>query len=313
MSNMLNMYDWVVFAKNEILGREEILKNNLVESDLDLVCVYTMCYQLSKMIRAKLYHYLSNCNVKEEVIPILDMKNEYLYIIMLICKIKKNYAAKTAYKEGKPMNGKPDIKGLQFTKSDANQIAAQTFHSILMNDILVDIDQNIDILDILIKLNNFEKEIRESLRKGESKFLKPASVKDEEAYDDLLKITGYRAALFWNYIYEDEQIVLPDNFYILKLKILKPSDLDLIPDERIRKIIEENIFNNEEKRIKSKGFYVMALPKDKDIPEWCIPCIDEDLIIEDIMSGFMSVISALGVNVIRKDASSSIFSNYISI
>lgn len=308
-SNMLDLYPWVTFVKQNILSKEDIKSKN--EADLNNVIIFTMCFHLSRMIRMVLEKYLKYCNVKKERRHLLDMKNEYLFSTMLITEVKKNYASVIEYKEGKNMHGKVDMKGLPIRKSSTNKIAAARFEEILENDILK--TKHINLLDILVKLNDFEQEIRESLNRGEQKFLKPVRVSDIEAYKDPLSESGIRGAMAWEEIYPEKAIVLPESFYLVKLTVFKPDDLYKITDENVREIVRKYIFENEEPRIRAKGLYILAIPRDEKIPDWAIPCIDVDTIVEDTMRSFMGVMRALGISNIYKSSNSEQFSNYIMI
>lgn len=308
-SNMIHIDPWLEFVKNEVIPYEEWKDKNL--EDFNHVLIYTMCNVLAKMIRTTLWIYLGNCNVKKENRKRLDMKNEYLFSRMLISDVKKNYASIIEFKEGKPMFGKPDVKGLPINKSSTNRVASKRFKQILEHDILK--ADKIKVIDILVKLKEFENEIRQSLRAGEQTFLKPINVKDVGAYADPLSNGGYRGAMLWNELYPDMQITLPDSFFLVKLTLTKPSDLDKVSDPVIREKIQKFIFESPEQRIKSKGAYILGIPRGKMIPEWAVPCIAEDLIVEDTMSAFMGVIRALGVTNIYQDSSSNKFSNYITL
>ena len=308
-SNMIHLDPWLKFVKENIIP-EEILKTK-EDNKLDYVIIYTLCNILSKMIQQVLATYLRHCNVREDKIKLLDMKNEYLFLRMLITSVKKNYASRIQYKEGKFMNGKLDIKGLPIYKSSTNRVAASYFKKILENDILL--SEKIDVVQIMIKLYKFQNEIKASLENGEVTFLKPVNIKDVEAYDDPLKISGYRGAMIWNLTNPNNEITLPDSFFLLKMTLNKRDQLEEIEDENIRKLLDENIFLNPEKRISSKGVYVLGIPRDAQIPDWAIPFIDVDTIINDTMKSFMSVIKALGVKTIQKNSQTEQFSNYISL
>lgn len=310
-SNMVHIGDWLEFM-NQIIVPQQIQDEKDPEN-YKYVVIYTMCFLLSKMIRTVLYNYLRKCNVKEENLHILDMKNEYLFMSMLITSVKKNYASIIKYKEGIDMDNIMDIKGLPINKSSCNRIAAAKFQDILENDILKD-PTNIDIVNILIKLNNFENEIRTSLRNGESTFLKPSKIKAIQAYDDPLGIDGFRGAMVWNLLNPDNNQILPnDGFFLAKLTLVKEKQLDSINDEKIRTLLRDNIFNSNESRIRSKGCYLLAIPSGEPIPEWAIPFVDEDQIVEDTFKAFMGVIKALGICTISKSSQSEQISNYISI
>ena len=308
-SNMIHLDPWIEFVKNNIVDKDTLKSKN--ENDFNHVIIYTMCYLLSKMIRQVLKTYLRHCNVKEEKIPLLDMKNEYLFSKMLITRVKKNYASIIEYKEGKFMDYKLDIKGLPIHKSSTNRIASKRFTEILENSILK--ADKVNLIDIMMQLYNFQNEIKDSLISGELKFLKPVNVKVPEAYADPLIIGGYRGAMVWNLLNPMNEIELPDSFFLLKMTLTKREQLEQIEDEEVREILDKNIFQNPEKRIASKGVYLLGIPKDASIPKWAIPFIDVDTIIEDTMKAFMGVIKALGIKTVQKNSQSEQFSNYISI
>lgn len=308
-SNMIDMGAWVNFVIDNVVTDETLDKTN--PSDFKYVIIYTMCYQLSKMIRTILDTYLKNCNVKKENRPIMDMKNEFLFPTMLITSAKKNYASIVKYKEGKDMHEVLDIKGLPINKSSTNRIASKRFKDIIEQKILK--SDKINVVDILMELYDFENEIRQSLRDGDKTFLKPIKVNDAMAYADPLSNGGYRGAMLWNMLYPNNQIDLPDSFFLVKLTLTKENDLERIEDEYIRNTIKTNIFESEEKRIRSKGAYILAIPRTENIPEWAIPFIDEDTIVGDTMRAFMGVMKALGICTISQQSDSEQFSNYIAI
>ena len=309
-SNMVYLNPWVNFIKQNVL--DESLINERDTDDLRHSIIYTMCYQLAEMIRSYLRMYLEHCNVEDARISILDMKNEYLFSRMLITENKKNYGSIIEFKEGQDMHRKLDVKGLPINKSSTNRNAAAVFKKILEHDILKS-EGEIDIIEILCQLQDLEDEIRESIKRGENTYLKPASVNDPQAYDDPLKITGYRGAMIWNIAYPDKEISFPDSFFLVKTTLIKPDMLDGIEDDNIREALREQIFNNPNKRIKSKGVYVCAIPRDELIPEWLIPFVDIDTMICDIMKAMLPILNALGGYGISTSSSDSYYSNFIEI
>ena len=231
---------------------------------------------------------------------------------MLITDRKKNYASIMEYKEGQPMNNKIDVKGLAIHKSSTNRIASETFKNILENKILK-ADGVPDLIDIILDVQDFENEIRTSLENGENKYLKPASVKDPNAYKDPLTNAGYRGALVWNALYPDKEITFPDDFFLIKCTLTRPKDLEKVEDDYVREIIQREIFDNPEPRIKSKGLYIFAVPRGEEVPEWIKPFIDKDQIVEDTMKAFLPIMSALGMETIYTGSNDEFISNYIEL
>lgn len=310
-SNMVYLDPWIEYVNKNIMSKEDIeSKEN--KRNYRHVLIYTMCYELAKMIRTVLHTYLSSCNVLEEKIPRLDMKNEYLFFKMLITKNKKNYASTMEFKEGQDMHNKLDVKGLAIQKSSTNRNASKIFKKILKEQIM-QCEGSPNLAVILEELEQFENEIRESLLKGEDTYLKPVSVKSEEAYEDPYAEQGVRGALLWNALNDENQIVFPDDFYIVKMTLLRKEDCALVQDREVREIIMDCVFNNPNPKISSKGVAVLGIPRDTKVPKWAIPFIDTDQIVEDTMRSFLPVMHALGVESIYTNSEHELFSNYIAI
>lgn len=231
---------------------------------------------------------------------------------MLITKNKKNYAASMEFKEGKPMYGEMDVKGIAIKKSSTNRNASAIFEKILEWKI-IKCEGAPNIIEILEELENFQKEIKRSLHAGENTYLKPVNVKDVVAYADPLTNQGVRGAMIWNAVYPEKELIFPDSFFLVKTTLTKPKDLEKLEDKNIAKILEEEVFNNPEKRIKSKGVYVVAIPRDEPVPDWVKPFIDEDQIVEDTMKAFLPIMNAVGLQTIYTSSNSESMSSYIEL
>lgn len=133
------------------------------------------------------------------------------------------------------------------------------------------------------------------------------------AYVDPISNQGFRGALVWNAVYPDKEINFPDSFFLVKTTLTRPKELEKIESEEIRDILTETIFNSSEKRIRSKGVYIVAIPRDEAIPDWLRPFIDEDQIVEDTMKAFLPIMNALGTQTIYTESNAKTISNYIEL
>jgi len=240
----------------------------------------------------------------------LTMKNEFLFVRILITDNKKNYASVIEFREGSAMD-KLDVKGLALTKSTTNRNASKIFKDILENDILR--SGEIDLPHILRRLHQFEQEIRNSLKAGETTYLQPSSVKDFNAYDDPLKMQQVVATIMWNTAFPENEIVPPDSFFIVKTNLTKLKDLDRIKDIEpvIYERLKTEIFEGNE-RLAKKGVYVMAIPRDEKVPSWLTPFIDVEEMTTTTMKSIMPVLKALELESIHNSASDDNYSNVIS-
>ena len=93
---------------NIIEGRDfgRSFKNNI------FICVNMLAYILTEAVTDILLTYGEHSNIPEEYRPIYNMKNEFLFLKLVIGETKKRYISKIVLREGNLMNPpKYDIKG----------------------------------------------------------------------------------------------------------------------------------------------------------------------------------------------------------
>ena len=307
-SNFINLDPWYQFVKDEVFAGIDVSHKD--PTDFRYTILYTCAYFLEKVIEKTLYQFMVHCNVPKERRDMLTMKNEFLFVRILITDNKKNYASVIEFREGSAMD-KLDVKGLALTKSTTNRNASKIFKDILENDILR--SGEIDLPHILRRLHQFEQEIRNSLKAGETTYLQPSSVKDFNAYDDPLKMQQVVATIMWNTAFPENEIVPPDSFFIVKTNLTKLKDLDRIKDIEpvIYERLKTEIFEGNE-RLAKKGVYVMAIPRDEKVPSWLTPFIDVEEMTTTTMKSIMPVLKALELESIHNSASDDNYSNVIS-
>lgn len=310
-SNMINMKPWTDFT----IGK--ILKNDLRGLDFNDVrysTLSTISYILGKVISGQFYMQMKFSNVEKEDRKLLKMKNEFLYKRMLISSGKKNYVGVVEYKEGKFMDFKLDVKGLPINKISSNAEASDFFKNLVKDDILK--SDNIDIPSILRKLQEFQDNMIDSLRRGEKTYLKPNKVKEERYYDNPLSQQPFRASIHWNILNSDIEIEAPDSISVIKLKCSKLSDLDAIKDSHpdMYEKVKREIFESDIDDFRKKGLYVIAIPRHLErVPEWIIPFIDIDTIVHDNMKNIVTILKSLELMPIASSASEGHFGNIVKL
>lgn len=111
-SNILSLdtvIDYIMddVVKNETFGRDFV--NNI------FICVNMLAYVLTEAVTDILLNFGEHSNIPEEYRPIYNMKNEFLFLKLIIGKTKKRYISKIVLREGNLMNPpKYDIKGLTY-------------------------------------------------------------------------------------------------------------------------------------------------------------------------------------------------------
>ena len=154
--------------------------------------------------------------------------------------------------------------------------------------------------------------VNDSLHKGERTFLLPKSVNEVEAYKNPFSEQGVRAVILWNYLYPDQEIVLPTKMDLVKLTLNDDRSLNhlRLTNKEMYDRVEKYILNNPNDKISSKGLDILAIPRNIDkIPEWLIPYIDYNTIVIDTISPFYSVLESIGLHTLttsKKDYHSNI-------
>jgi hypothetical protein len=266
------------------------------------------------MITEVLWKYTKTSNILKEFRSRINMKNEFLFSRMILAASKKRYITGVKLREGKEIiPEKIDIKGMDFVKSTTRDETRKYFINLVKEKILY-VDK-INISEILRELERFEGIIRDSLLKGEKHFLIPKSVKELEAYKDAFKEQGVRGIIAWNYLYPSQIINLPEKIDMVKVKLTNEKEVEKLKDvnKEYYDIIMKNIFGNKEPKISEKGVQVIAIPRNVDaIPEWIVPFIDYDTIVNDNISRFYSVLESLGLENIRT-SKKEYFSNILTV
>ena len=309
-STMLTLNNLMKVFIDEFADEEVAAEN---QDEFDFILVNIICYLLTEYSKVFFGRYCTDVNIPEDYHWMINMKNEYYYPILLDTDSKKHYITLTKLQEGQEINPpKIEIHGLEMAKAETSLITKDFFFNIIQDDIMY--TDKIDVAKIIRKIEKFKHTIRKSLEEGKLEFLPLKSVKEVAAYDTPYSEQGIRAVRSWNFLYPDMQINLPDKILGLRLSCEKQKQLDaaMIPGDK-RKLIQENIFDSEEKSIRTNGFNIIAIPQNLErIPEWLIPIIDYDKMIEDNVSKFNAILKSLGAVTLKTRATSNHMSNIIT-
>jgi hypothetical protein len=311
-STMLTLLNVIEFMNDEIAADEVAAET---EEDFNYILVNIVCYILTRYQSVFFGRYCSDCNIPKDYHWMINMKNEFYYPMVLTTKAKKHYITLTKLQEGKEIDPpKIEIHGLDIAKAETSTYTYDFFFSIIRDDIMY--TDKINVGKILRKIQEFKKAIRASIEAREKRFLPLKSVKEVEAYAQPYSEQGIRAVRTWNLLNPDLQVNLPDKVLALAIRCKKEKDYQeykhYIPGE-YQEIIEREIFNSDNKSIKGQGFNIIAIPQTVDlIPEWLIPLVDYDKIINDNVSKFNSILESLGNVMVDTRSNDSHGTNIIS-
>ena len=279
----------------------EVAEDNVAaesDDDFDYILVNIACFMLTLYSNMFFDRYGRDCNIPKDYRWMINMKNEFYYPMLVTTKAKKHYITLTKLQEGKEIvPPKIEMHGLEIAKAETSEYTYKFFFDIIKNDIMY--AENIDVSKILARIHKFKQTIHESLENGKMEFLPLKSVKEVEAYKKPFSEQGIRAARIWNLLYPELTINLPDKFLVLAIKCGKEKDFQAmrayIPQDKFE-ALETGVYQCEEKSIRTNGFNIIALPQNVEtIPEWIIPLIDYEKIINDNVSKFNQILESLGI------------------
>lgn len=309
-STMLTLRGLMNFFIDEF-AEDEVAAEN--QSEFDFILVNTICSLLTEYTHRIFRRYCEDVHILEDYIPLINMKNEFYYPILLDTDSKKHYITLTKLQEGVEIKPpKIEIHGLEMAKAETSEYTKNFFFNIIKEDIMY--ADKINVSEIMRKIQDFKLTIRHSLESRKKEFLPLKSVKEMEAYDHPYSEQGVRAARTWNLFYPDLQINLPDKFLVLAIACEKKKQFDALEiPPKYREIIEEKIFNYDDKSIRTSGFNIIAIPQNVElIPEWLVPLIDYDKIILDNVSKFNQILKSLGAVTLKTRANCNHMSNIIA-
>lgn len=293
-SNLINVQPWVDFLDENIIPKT---KTSMKGKTMMFACVNTLAFLVTSMLRQLLDRYGESANVLERYWKRLNMKNEFCFAKLLLAPTKKRYVAKIILKEGKPII-KTEIKGHDFKKAGVTEYVSGKMVGIVENRILE--PEKVDTAGILRDLNSIEKEIYESLRQGERKFLLRMNCKDPIAYKNPMSMGQVLSVLAWNTIYPGQEIMVPDKLDVVLVRI--PNEQAIAKMKETHPTEYHNIVTyllNGPEPFKTKGIKYLAIPNNIDgIPEFIRPYIDYDYISARNLGTFRPITESLGFDTV---------------
>ena len=216
------------------------------------------------------------------------LKNEFTFRKLLITDAKKHYASIQELQEGNqvPEDESLDVKGMEsFVKSTMNKTTQEKLKRILYEDILN--TDTIDQVNVLKKIAIVEKEIYDSIMKGEKIYYKPAKIRAASSYEKPMFIQGIKASVAYNALHEPgtETIdtTMRNSIDIVKVEITK-RNVDKIAESypevyaKACKLLDDEYF---------KGVIdAIAIPLNESVPGWVLPFVRYTEIINDNVGKF---------------------------
>lgn len=252
-SNMIYTEKFTEFCRGIFSNMDVGIRSERLNEIISMMIIANIC---SPIILNMLKTVYSARRISQEYIDKVVLKNEWYYMTMLTSLVKKRYGGLPMIQEGLVLPKiKPDIKGFDFKKAGIPKEIQDRMIGILVDRILMagEVDPNMVLQDI----HNMEKEIEESILRGETSYWRLSTFKDASAYQHPERIQSWKGGMLWNQLYPDEAIESLDKVYMAKLKkgatirdvecgnvIAVPVTLKKIPDEIISQLdVQQMVYN----------------------------------------------------------------------
>lgn len=237
----------------------------------------------------------------------INMKNEFLYPILVVSALAKHYIAIATIQEGKILlKLRKDVKGVQFRNSAYPQIIKDGF-SKYIDTFFENVTQNVqikpsDVLDDVVKMEHL---IYDNLNSGNSSFLPNTTIKNKEEYDDPSK-TSYFYYELWQTVFAPKffDMTIPNKCYKIPLyggkRFLKHKNLL----ERIKAFdagVHDRLLSFCAMKGKTELAYILIPPITGEIPRLFLDIMDFRTTISSICVPYYRFIEALGIATANTD------------
>ena len=195
---------------------------------------YAVCGAVAFIANQSVGHALAilsaNINTTTDNLHALAMKNEFLWSVHMPTNVAKHYAAWTVMQEGNVFK-KPEleVKGVHLKNSAAPPVLIKRSHE-MIKEILQTLysNQKIDIFKYVKEIQDIERDIIESVTKGEITYLKTSKIKDAEAYTKSEEESPYQHYQLWLDVFQDKYGVIdPPPYSVVKIPTILGSKTKL--------------------------------------------------------------------------------------
>lgn len=279
------------FLDDDIIEVDRLIDPFVVipQDGLRYSIINIISYCLTVLVNDYMQKYCNNSHSTNEIPCLITMKNEFLLKRILLTNAKKHYASKQELQEGNivPEEKSLDVKGMDaFVKSSTNPAIQARLKKILYDDILN--SDTIDQIRILKDIALVEREIYDSIRRGEKIFFKPVKVKSLASYDNPMRIQGIVASYAYNELHEPGTEALDmsirNSIDVVKVD-MTPKNIDRIKD-KFPGVYERAVALFNKDKTFATGISAIAIPLNEPVPEWVMPFIEYTEIINNNISGF---------------------------
>lgn len=243
-----------------------------------------------------------NLNIDKDLIDKLGMKNEYLWLAHAPAEVSKHYYAYTVLQEGTVLTKEEiETKGVHLKNSTVPKFVIDDGKA-MMKEILETVSSNKELkfTHFLKRVTDMEKMIIESVKRGESVFLKRSKINNEGAYALEAAKSPYGRHLFWNEVFGPNYGEFPAPPYsVIKLPTIVTSKtalrewIESFPDPAMKERMQNWCLRNNKQDLPT-----LYLNEDfvagNGIPQILLDVVDISRIVLDVTLQHRVILETLG-------------------
>lgn len=163
---------------------------------------YAVTYLDTQLIAHMLAMASAGMGVRDRELYDFSMKNEFVFPVFVLTSMAKHYFAYVSAREGNVFEElDTEIKGVYLKDSNAPVHVMQDFHGTLewvMSSIME--TGSVSVQEVLQHVSFIEKEVENSVRKGDTFYLKNSQIKDPGTYANPM-VSPYAQHLMWEAVF----------------------------------------------------------------------------------------------------------------
>lgn len=262
-----------------------------------------VAYMATQSLAHILASFSANINTDRDNMFTLAMKGEFVFKIFVITSVAKHYFATQDVKEGNVFDKpKLEIKGVHLKNSAVPARIVKQAEG-MMKKILFTIPkgEQLSATEMLKEIADLERQIKESVLKGEREFLKGNKIKDSKAYSLEADKSPYRHYTLWREVFEPKygQIEIPP-FYAMSLPTTLRNKTDTknwlasMEDREFANRMEQWFIRNGKTEIGT--FYLpSSYLSANGMPKELISIIDTKRLMMDLTLSFRIIMESMGI------------------
>lgn len=290
-STIFTVQDWTRWFVGKIDFSEK--SNNVA---------YAMVYLSTQVIAHALAQTSAGMGVRERDLPILSMKNEFMFPVFVLTSMAKHYFAYISAREGNVFSElDTEIKGVYLKDSTCPPHVMKDFKETLkwvMDEVMN--KGEVSVIEVMQHIAQIEEQIKESVYKGDSFYLKNTQVKDPSAYANP-NVSPYVHYTLWEAVFAPKYGHAPEPPYAaisvsvnLKNKTQINAWLETVSDTGIKQRMLQWMSD-----YKKKGLTTIYLPEPivsvTGLPEEIIKAMSLRKLIYSTVKQYYFLLESLGI------------------